>query len=521
MMRALLAKELRQHQLLLLFLILLSGAGMALISGNRLMRNAGGSVFFSVRFALTSLIPLACVALSHALVANEFRHKTQLFLEGLPLPRWRMLLVKYLLGLGVMLVMVLIILAVAWSSAPGTEGMTPRFATLLVLKSVAWASCFYPLCFAHAFLGRYRIAFAAILLFGLKSLNDLGVEIARFGPFQLVDAKFPYERVHFPVDALLTTFGVALLLSALGFSLGLVRDATVASVLAEKMSAREKLFMGFLVFAVIGLNTSLLGHVRSATPVELPGAIDAQEGAARVYATAAVDVPLANETELLAKLARETAHDLAELAAYLRCDSLPPLFIVHRRDLKPNEFHYGSLQFSQGLMVKVNLTAPEFEPKKLRAWIHARILYVRTRGLATRERNAWVFDGFVEWWSKRKGTPDHEKDWPAVHATARQVMPADFSSKELDRWFSLYQQIGEDNAEALAAAGLASLAEQHGDEACRTFLSEFFSRDYPEDVRGWLRDVSNPPSRRLKKAAHISLEQFVEIWRESLIQPRQ
>lgn len=520
MMRALVEKELREHQLLLLFLILLSVAGVALISGNTLIDKAGGSAFFGVRFALSTLIPLACVALTHALVANEFRHKTQLFVEGLPLPRWRMLLVKYLLGLIVIQGIVLIILLVAWSSSLGAERMTPRFATLLVLKSVGWTACLYALCFAHAFLGRYRIAFGVILVLALHTLKDLGVEIARFGPFQLIGTKFPYERVHFPVEALWTTFGVALVLTALGFSLGLVRDATVASVLAEKMSAREKLFMGFLVFATFGMSVSLSGHYKTATPVELPGAIDAQEGAARVHATAAVDAPRADEIELLAKLARDTAHDLAELAAYLRCDSLPPLFIVHRRDLKPNEFQFGNLKHSQGLMVKVNLTAPDFDPKRLRIWIHGYILVVRTKGLATRERNVWVIDGFIHWWGKRKGTPDHEKDWPPVYAAAKGAMPASFSSKDLDRWFSLNQQIGEDNAEALAATGLASLAEHYGDEVCRTFLSDFFSRDYPGDVRGWLRDVSNPPSRRLKKAAHISVEQFVETWRESLIQPQ-
>lgn len=519
-MRALVRKELIEHQLLLLFLILLSVSGMGLISGHKLIHDAGGSAFFPVKIALKTLIPLACVALTHALIALEFRHKTQLFLEALPLPRWRMLVVKYLLGLSVMLAIVVIILMVAWNAAHGGDRMTPRFATLLVLKSVGWTACIYALCFAHAFLGRYRVVFAVVLLFALHSLNVLGVEVARFGPFQLVNTKFPYERVHFPVEALWATLAVALLLTALGFVLGLVRDATVASVLAEKMSRREKIFMGILLFAAIGLTASLQGHVKSSTPVELPGSIDAYEGVARVHASAAVDAPTAAENELLAKVARDTAHELAELAAYLRCESLPPLFIVHRRDLPVNDFQNGFLTLSQGLLVKVNLTAPGFDPKRLQKWLRLHILAVRTKGLALRERNIWVLYGLAEWWDKRKGTSDHEEEWPGVVATAKKAMPAGFSSKDLNRWFLLQSQIGEDESEALAAAGLASLAGQYGDEVCRNFLSASFSQDFPEDVRGWLRDVFNPPRRRLKAAAHISPEQLVETWRESLLQDK-
>lgn len=516
MTRGLIAKEWREHRMLFLFLFLLLGGGLSLIGGNSLIKSVGGSGFFAVRFSYFTLFPLACLVLNHALIATEFRHKTQLFLEGLPLPRWRMLFVKYALGLSLMLAIVGTVLFVAWWPTRGTEAMTPRFALLLLLKSVGWTWFLYALFFAHAFLGRYRIGFAILILFAFAGLQQAGVETANFGPFQLIDERFPFERHHFPGAALWATAGFAFLLTALGFGLGLVRDATVASLLAEKMSSREKVFMSFLALAGLMMAAYLAQHFTRATPMKLPGASEGFEGVAQVYATAAVDAPKAEETAQLAKTANETAKELAELAAYLRCNSLPPVFIVHRRDLGANDYQNGDLKWAQGLMVRVNLTASEFEPRRLQAWINRQILIIRTCGIAERERNAWVLDGFTVWRSNREGTEEHSKEWPRITSMAKEAMPRDFSREHLEDWYSVRHNAGEDKARALAAMGLAVLAERHGEEACRQFLSDFFSREYPADTRGWLRDVLNPVKTRLRRAAKVSLDDFVKEWREAV-----
>ena len=515
-MRGLLAKELRQHRVLLLFFFLLLAGGFVLIGGNSMIHRAGGSGFFAVRFLFLTFLPLACLVLNHALIATEFRHKTQLFLEGLPLPRWRMLLVKYALGLGLMFAAVVTVLLIAWWSGRGTEAMTPRFAMLLVLKSVGWVAFAYALFFAHAFLGRYRIAFAVLILLALTTLNQAGVEISNFGPFQLIDERFAFERQVLPTSALWSTAGLVLILTPLGFGLGLVRDATVATLLAEKMSSREKVFMTFLALAGIMMAGYLQDHFTNATPVRLPGASEGFDGVAQVYATAAVDAPKTEETAQLAKAAQETANGLAALAAYLRCNSLPPVFIVHRRDLAANEFQNGNLKAVQGLMVRVNLTAPEFESKRLQAWITREILITRTHGIAKRERNAWVLDGFAVWWSNREGIAQPSEHWRSVTSMAVKALPPDFSGKQLHRWYSTRKDVGEDNARALAAVGLATLERLHGEEACRQFLSSSFSREFSADARGWLRDVLNPVESRLRHAANIPVDAFVKEWRESI-----
>ncbi|MEP6673128.1 MAG: hypothetical protein ABJF10_28515, partial [Chthoniobacter sp.] len=262
MTRALLAKELRQHAFALSFLLLLPFAGLILISSHGVIRRAGGGGFESVRLLLTLFLPLACLVLGQLLIASEFRQKTQLFLEGLPLPRWRMLAVKFSLGLVLTLLISTLALGyVAWP-ARHTEALTPRFATLLFLKGAGWAAFVYTLCFAHSFLGRYRVPFGLALAGGLLYCSNLGLPISEFGPFALVDNRFAFERFVWPVHAFLVTGALVLALAVFGFWLGLVRDATVAALLAEKMSAREKVFLSLFSFVVLLVGGEVSEHRR-------------------------------------------------------------------------------------------------------------------------------------------------------------------------------------------------------------------------------------------------------------------
>lgn len=240
MIRALIGKELRQHGFAVVFLLLLPFAILILISSNALLRRAGGGGFEAVHLLLITVIPLVSLVLGQLLIAQEFRHKTQLFLEGLPLPRWRMLAVKFGLGLVLILSAAAIALIYTGWTARHTEAMTPRFAALLAARTAAWTLCVYTLCFAHAFLGRYRIFFGVAIAFGLFAMSSLDLSLSEFGPFALMDQRFSYERLIWPGKALAMSGALILLLAGIGFYLGLVRDSTVAALLAEKMSTRKK-----------------------------------------------------------------------------------------------------------------------------------------------------------------------------------------------------------------------------------------------------------------------------------------
>ena len=52
---------------------------------------------------------------------------------------------------------------------------------------------------------------------------------------------------------------------------------------------------------------------------------------------------------------------IGTLAEYLDCKTFPPVFIVHRRDLKGGELSNGELKPTQGVLVRANLTDAAFD----------------------------------------------------------------------------------------------------------------------------------------------------------------
>ena len=515
MIRGLLGKELRQHGFALGFLLLLPFAGLILISTNGMLRRAGSGGFESVRLLLIMFLPLACLVLGQLLIASEFRQKTQLFLEGLPLPRWRMLAVKFGLGFGlVMLASTAALAYVAWQ-ARGTEGLTPRFAGLLLAKAVAWTAFLYTLCFAHAFLGRYRVPFGLSLVFGYAYCSSIGLPISTFGPFALVDTRFAFERFVWPVEAFAVTGGLVLLLTGLGFFLGLVRDATVAALLAEKMSSREKIFLTLLTLVAMMVIGQVTEHRKTSTPVQMPGAAEARHGVVQVLASAAVDAPSREETATLQRTANEVAAELGALADYLGFDSFPPVFNVHRRDLAGHDLVDGELKLEQGVLVRTNLLAPGFKAEALNKWLLRATLNAHTHGIATRERNVWVLEGLIWWWPRSKHGEVSAWD-EALHAERDSAPVAKFTPAQLHAWLTLLKSLSTKNAEAFAGSGLALLAERHGTASLRRFLSDRYAQAQPADSRGWWRDFIRPTGTRLRAATGLTEDAFAAEWRAAV-----
>ncbi len=511
MLRGLVAKELRQHGMALLFLLLLLLAALALISGNRFLRLAGGSGFEGVRMLHVTLVPLACLVLAQSLVAAEFRQKTQLFLEALPLPRWRMIAVKYAIGLAAITIGVALALLAAWQQSRGGEAMTPRFAAILLWKSAAWSAFVYSLLFAHAFLGRYRLLFGTAVVLAFFHLAQAGVDVGLFWPLQLIDSRFAHERYDLPAGALAWTALLAAVCGGAAFALGLVRDASVAALLAERMSGREKLLGTLAIFGALLTASYVVERRANAAPVAMPGAVEVVRGAARVAASAAVDAPLQAEEAALARIAAEVAEELDRMGEYLGCTALPPVFLVHRRDFSGGAFEKGDLKPEQGLLVRANFTADASHGEPLLRWVVRETLLVQSRGRAGFERQAWVLDGFTRWWPQR-GKPPDASDLDA----AAKALPTGFSAQTLDRWFSLRKAEGDDAAGALAASGLHFLAAEYGDDDCQQFLSAMLREAAPHDARPFFRDVFFPPARRFRHATGASLDAFTARWAERL-----
>jgi hypothetical protein len=98
-------------------------------------------------------------------------------------------------------------------------------------------------------------------------------------------------------------------------------------------------------------------------------------------------------------------------------------------------------------------------------------------------------------------------------------MPADFSPKHLAAWHSLRDSGGShggNRTEALAAIGLEVLAQRHGEDARRRFLSATFGPARPKDFRGWFGDIVRAKLHGLRATAGVSEKAFVEEWRAAV-----
>ncbi len=511
MIRGLIEKEFRQHTTLLVFIILLLVAGQLALISNKFLRNVGGSSFFLLSQLWFYILPLAALVLGTGLVATEFRNKTQLFLEGLPMPRWLMLVVKYLLGLGIVLICDVTLLAGAWWIGRNAEAMTVNFTLLLFVKSVAWAWFCWAVCFAHGFLGRYRGWAGVMLVLGLILLQCMGgVMVTHFGPFELISDRFAYERFVWPVEALWLTAVLIVAITLAGFAFGLVRDATVAGMMAEKMSMREKVVFTVMVLAaIIALGTI---HEKSVSqkPLNLPGSVDFKRRSATVSVAAAVVAPTPEEEQALRAHGLAIAEMLEQAGAYLECESLPPVFIIHRRDFDSDTTEVDGDQSKKRVLIRCNLLIKKPADAEFQSRILEAVLEVHQLGRLKSDTRGWVLQGFATWWPVRDiaKTP---ADFIKLPGYEEELSMRTLRSDDLENWLRTTASISPEEQQTMAGLGIIALGD-YGDEPRRRFLAAVLGYSAPLNVRASLHDWFHPIGRTLKSTTGSDLASLARKW---------
>ena len=266
---ALLRKEWREHRgswlllnilfVLLLFLLLLSEAQYA----------EKGSLFELLRVPSVLLSTAGALFVAHRLVVREYGQRTQLFLEALPLSRARILVTKLVLGAAVLLLPLAVSLLLLWERARTHEEVTSRFVLLLTLRTgtpvlLGWS--FFALA---GLLGRYRNPLFILLTIAAFAADHLtAFDLSKWGPFALLGTDFAFERHRIPWGTLGPCWALMAGAVALCFVLVLHGDGTLAELLSQRMSHREKVFIA-CVF--IGLFTviSVMGEEKQRQPFAL------------------------------------------------------------------------------------------------------------------------------------------------------------------------------------------------------------------------------------------------------------
>jgi hypothetical protein len=510
---AILSKEFHQHRFILVILPILMTLSWGLYTGRGELTQSGGSQFYNLTWFLFLLFPLFALVVANALIADEYRQRTQIFLEGLPAPRWVFLVVKYFTGLLIITLSALVLLIVLFWLEWSRESLTSRFTYLLTLKTLLWAWFLWSGFFTFAFLGRYRIALGMIAFLIFMFLeNELELGISRFGPFDLIGSKFAYERIEIPTDAIGYTLALICIFTATGFSFGLARDATLANMLSEKMSFREKISIAVIFFGCIATIGSVAEQRKSTEQLNLPGSIELEYKRGIAHAAPSDIRPSAEVFTALEAHLQSSCNVLDEMAEYLRIERLPKLFIVHRPDYGSGKFEVGQIDTRQGVLIRFN--AIETNPKD-QQWIQMlvrSVLLAHQHNRLDSDSRDWIVTGFSVWWPARNDTDwiDHEVATRQVNEEATEgERKTEVVLKDLLAWKAYKKKTGDVNALHQAGMLIRTLRRKSEPESIRDFFSEVLGYHPPYDFRAAIHDYWYSVESVLKRRLNLTLKDLV------------
>jgi len=511
----LLRKELRQHWIGLLAVLAVGLMSNLLIVAASMARSNAESPFEGLRLFTILIGMIGALVLNHRLVVVEYQARTQLFLEALPVSRWRMVTVKYFLGLAVILFLEGMALVIACLLAARHGDLTIRFATIVGARSFSTVWLVYSFCFLMGLTGRYRLAlYLTLLLTGMLLIERKAVGISGFGPVVLLDARFGYEREVVPWAALEITWLLILLFSLLAAVLSLIREGSIAALLAEKMSHREKVLVAASICGLLFAAATLSEKVKK-EPFDLKHASVAEEQGVKVKVASGQG----EDDPVSSRLASHVAKELTAMREYLGIKELPPVFIVRRRDLDADRYDRGELVRSEGIHVQANFTSKEWQDESFIAWLVPEVLAIASKGRVKHESQRWVLDGFGLFWVGR----DHlESALTQDHVLAlRSLYGAQqgFAQADLHRWLSFRERVGESIASAMAWSGLKTLARRQGSDQCQKFLRAVLGARQSQDFRVLFK--SNSWEHHLREQTKAAPESLVLQWQEELASARQ
>jgi hypothetical protein len=513
MTSTLLLKEWRQHRWSLLILALVSWAISALQAFGNLQVGASGGVFEEMSTSFTYLLPITGWMLSHFLVVTEFRQKSQLFLEGLPLPRWRMIAVKCGIALGFSAMMALGSILIAWWIGGRAAAMTPRFFGILAASGIAWSSLVCSFFFLTAFLGRYRVAvhfFLFVILMYLISVSS--VPVGDFPPFALLE-RLGGERDVWPVANLLWTAMLVLGFVALSFLLGLIREGSVASMMGEKMSYREKIFFGGVLIGLLMVFSSQVQP--DGEPFDLPGALEEETHDIRLFISPEDPSRLMDEDAVMAMgLAKTLARHRDWMG--IGINGFPTVYLVERSDLDADEIEAETIEDQPVVLLFANYRADDFSIDQLAAETMIEVLKKRTFERIAKEDRVWIADGMRAFWRYENAPPDllREKEQQA----ARAVIQHGLDIEDLKTWEKFAETAGDEDSELIAWMGMRWIAEKHGDEVLRKMAQSTIGRVVArEDARAAIHDFLHPIARAFEETTGTRLPELVREWNAYII----
>ncbi|MCB1231927.1 MAG: ABC transporter permease [Verrucomicrobiae bacterium] len=511
MTSTLIRKELHQHWWAFLLIGLLSLLGIGWILLFSIMQGQGGSHLIAMRLH-AFLLAFSALILGNRLVVAEYSSRTQLFLESLPLPRLRIVLVKFFLGLIVILLSAAGGLSIALVVSARTEVYTPRFIGILNARYLCFAVFVYCFFFGMGFLGRYRFVGYALIIGGITLLTRIrDLQMSDLAPIHLVGGTFPFEREVYPVTSLAITGGLALAFFLLAVALASVREGSVSSLLGERMSYRDKITLTALIFGILSAAYVIDEH-KTKAPYQLAGGAEAAD-------TRIARVTVAPTSREARELADQIGKDLDAMADFLGLESMPPIFVIERPDLDPDQFEYGWLDSAEGVIVRTAFRHPDWRYALCLEHLVGDVIENTSHGRAMKEDRFWVIDGFTLYWPHR-GDSDAPLDRDR-HLLLRALYGTEHLGElrkpgDLHRWFTHQERVGHEITAGIGWSLLRVLEQEAGADAARNWMRTVLATERSPSLISAYRDWETPIDTRFQKITGMSLPEFLGRWNEAL-----
>jgi hypothetical protein len=506
MNRVLLLKELRQHGVWLVLLTALTWFVFLLIVLASNADGSGGGTFFGISQGLSYFLPIPVYIVCHLLVAMEFRRQTRLFLEGLPLPRWRMIAVKAALVLLLPAMMAGGSVLMGAVVSAGTEAITPRFLGILITSSVIWAWFLASLFFLISFLGRYKVVVMLVLIFGLSWMSYASsVPVRDFPPFALIK-RFGFERDLWPEIALWQTGLITLGLFTCAFTIGLAKEGSVAAILGDKMSYRERMLLGAAIAIVF--TAVMVWYAPPAEPFSLPGAVEEEADGAHVFVSPEDrNRPVDEEVVLAAYLARRIAEKRDWLG--IPADEFPPVYVVEKTGMGDENIDWEDVEGDRVVLMYADYREPDFSKETLLAYSMSVALSVHSNRRVDKEHRWWIVCGIEGLFEME--TADEKRRQAREKLAFETVNDHGLSVEKLMGRGLYSDEAGWREADAVAWMTFRYLEETVGPEKVQALARKTVThRVTRKDSRPVWWEIFHPVPHVFETTTGLSLAAFVE-----------
>ena len=482
MIAALVRKELREHGLVLLAAALLS---MGALAGMLVVDREDGGRFSALVAFCMFIGALNALVTANRLFVREYAGRTQLFLEVLPIGRARVFATKWLLGASWLLVLT----GVAWLAslrhARKSEAIELVDALHVLASALAFTITVWSFSAMAGMLGRHRYTVWLALLFVIGLLAQAG----ELSPddvvvLQLLGDRTAMARGPVPLQDLLWALGVTSAFALGAAALALVGSGAMASALARRMTARERVFI--LVAALVaGFVYTALEGKREKPPFDVLDATYAHGTHARVAVMVTSDLTHDQRYDLAQSISRAVDGLLEVIGAP---PARPVIYVIPQKGLDPGDIDRAALADHEGIVLRAS---PDASPHAVRTQVLHDLLADITLHRGLREDRHALLDGIAA----RAALLDD--------ARAREAMllrfahaPVELDEQTFTRWEETHERLGDCYADALAFAAADRLAVYLGPEKLNALLGKLFARP-KDDVRVLLE---TPPAELLARA---------------------